>query len=42
MLAPLRTDPAIKAKLPQIEAAVAEGSLSPVLAVDEIVRLLGE
>jgi len=41
MLAPLRIDPALKAKLPQIEAAVAEGRLSPVLAADEVVRLLG-
>jgi len=41
LLAPLRTDPALKAKLPQLEAAVAEGRLSPVLAVDEIARLLG-
>ena len=41
LLAPLRTDPGLKAKLPQLEAAVAEGRLSPVLAVDEIARLLG-
>jgi LAO/AO transport system kinase len=41
MLAPLRTDPKVKAKLPQFEAAVAEGRLSPVLAVEEIVRLIG-
>jgi len=41
MLAPLRTDPKLKAKLPQLEAAVAEGRLSPVLAADEVVRLIG-
>ena len=41
MLAPLRADPKLKAKLPQIEAAVAEGRLSPVLAADEVVRLIG-
>ena len=41
MLAPLRTDPKLKAKLPQIEAAVAEGRLSPVLAADEVARLIG-
>jgi LAO/AO transport system kinase len=41
MLAPLRSHAAMKKKLPQIEAAVAEGRLSPVLAVDEIMRTLG-
>jgi len=41
LLAPLRTDPALKAKLPQIEAAVAEGRLSPVLAADDVMRLIG-
>jgi LAO/AO transport system kinase len=41
MLAPLRADPKLKAKLPQIEAAVAEGRLSPVLAADEVARLIG-
>jgi LAO/AO transport system kinase len=41
MLAPLRSDPALKAKLPRIEAAVAEGSLSPVLAVEDVMRLIG-
>jgi LAO/AO transport system kinase len=40
LLAPLRTDPGLKAKLPQIEAAVAAGRLSPVLAVDEIAGML--
>src|SRR5271168_3452645 len=37
----LSSDPKLKAKLPQIERAVAEGRLSPALAVDEIVGTLG-
>ena len=37
----LRTDAALRAKLPQIEAAVADGTLSPTLAVDEIAAVLG-
>jgi LAO/AO transport system kinase len=37
----LAADPKLKAKLPQIEAAVADGRLSPALAVDEIVAALG-
>jgi LAO/AO transport system kinase len=37
----LATDPALKAKLPQLERAVAEGTLSPALAVDDIVATLG-
>ncbi len=37
----LRTDAALRAKLPQIEAAVADGTLSPTLAVDEIAAALG-
>ena len=37
----LRTDAALRAKLPQIEAAVADGTLSPTLAVDEIATVLG-
>jgi LAO/AO transport system kinase len=36
----LASDPKLKAKLPHIEAAVAEGKLSPALAVDEIVTAL--
>ncbi|MPZ56964.1 MAG: methylmalonyl Co-A mutase-associated GTPase MeaB [Rhizobiales bacterium] len=40
LLAPLRTDTTLKAKLPQIETAVAEGRLTPVLAVDEIAAVL--
>jgi len=41
LLAPLRTSPALKAKLPKVEAAVAEGRLSPVLAADEVAAILG-
>jgi LAO/AO transport system kinase len=37
----LASDPKLKAKLPQIERSVAEGTLSPALAVDEIVETLG-
>ncbi len=36
----LRSDPSLRAKLPQIEAAVAEGRLSAALAVDEIAKAL--
>ncbi len=37
----LHTDPGLRARLPKIEAAVAEGRLSPTLAVDEIASALG-
>jgi LAO/AO transport system kinase len=37
----LAADPKLKAKLPQLERAVAEGTLSPALAVDDIVVTLG-
>ena len=37
----LRTDAALRAKLPQLEAAVADGTLSPTLAVEEIAAALG-
>jgi LAO/AO transport system kinase len=37
----LASDPKLKAKLPQLERAVAEGTLSPALAVDDIVETLG-
>jgi LAO/AO transport system kinase len=37
----LATDPKLKAKLPQLERAVADGTLSPALAVDDIVAALG-
>src|SRR5207244_6159519 len=36
LFARLKSDPALKARLPGIEAAVAEGRLSPALAVEEI------
>lgn len=37
----LRSDPGLKAKLPQLEKAVAAGKLSPMLAVEEIAQALG-
>jgi LAO/AO transport system kinase len=37
----LHTDAGLRTRLPQIEAAVAEGRLSPTLAVDEIAAALG-
>ena len=37
----LKSDPALKAKLPRIEAAVAAGRMSPAVAVDEIASALG-
>ena len=37
----LACDPKLKARLPQLERAVAEGTLSPALAVDDIVATLG-
>src|SRR5499427_8829437 len=36
----LATDPKLKTRLPQLEHAVADGTLSPALAVDEIVAIL--
>jgi len=36
LFARLRSDPAIKARLPRIEAAVAAGRMTPAVAVDEI------
>ncbi len=38
MFARLQSDPALKAKLPRIEAAVADGRMTPAMAVDEIAR----
>ena len=40
MFARLRSDPAVRGRLPQIEAAVSEGRLAATLAVDEIAKLL--
>ncbi len=41
LTARLRSDPAVRAKLRQAEAAVAAGKLAPTLAVEEIAALLG-
>jgi LAO/AO transport system kinase len=40
MFARLHSDPALKAKLPKLEAAVASGRLSPTTAVEEIAAVL--
>ena len=40
-LARLRTDPRVKARLPTLEAAVADGSLLAESAVEEIAALFG-
>ena len=40
LFAKLRADPGLGAKLPRIEAAVAEGRLSAMLAVEEIAMAL--
>ncbi len=37
----IAAEPKLKAKLPQIEAAVAAGALTPARAVDELVAALG-
>jgi len=37
----LKTDAKLKARVPAIEKAVAEGTLSPALAVEEIASALG-
>ena len=41
LLARLKSDPALRAKLPEIEAAVADGRLTPAIAVDQIAATLG-
>jgi len=41
LTARLRSDPAVRTKLRQAEAAVAAGKLTPTLAVEEIAKLLG-
>ena len=41
LTARLRSDPAVRGKVKQAEAAVAAGTLAPTLAVDEIAQLLG-
>jgi LAO/AO transport system kinase len=40
MFARLRSDAAVRARLPQIEAAVAEGKLAATLAVEQIAKML--
>jgi LAO/AO transport system kinase len=37
----LKSDPAIRARLPALEAAVAAGRLSPAVAAEEIAQALG-
>ncbi len=37
----LKSDPVLRAKLPRLEAAVAEGRMSPALAVEELAAALG-
>jgi LAO/AO transport system kinase len=37
----LRSDASVRARLPKLEAAVAEGTMSPAVAVEEIAALLG-
>jgi LAO/AO transport system kinase len=41
VFARLKADSGIKARLPRIETAVAEGRMSPAVAVDEIAAALG-
>ena len=41
LLAKLRSDPELKGRLPQIEKQVASGTLSPMLAVEEIAKEMG-
>ena len=41
LLSRLRSDAQVRAKLPALEAAVAEGRMSPAVAVDEIATLAG-
>jgi len=41
LIARLKSDPALKSRLPALEAAVAQGRLSPALAVEEIAAAMG-
>jgi LAO/AO transport system kinase len=41
MLARLKSDPALRQKLPRLEQAVAEGRIAPAIAVEELAVLLG-
>ena len=41
VMARLKSDPALRARLPKLEAAVAAGRTSPAVAVDELAKSLG-
>jgi LAO/AO transport system kinase len=41
ILSRLRSDPAVRAKLPRLESAVADGRMSAALAVEELAAALG-
>jgi LAO/AO transport system kinase len=41
VMARLKSDPALRARLPKLEAAVAAGRTSPAIAVDELAKSLG-
>lgn len=41
MMARLKSDPSLRARLPKLEAAVAEGRTSPAVAVEELAQSLG-
>ena len=41
MMARLRSEPAIRARVKKIEAEVAEGRVTPALAADQIAEMLG-
>jgi LAO/AO transport system kinase len=41
LLARLKSDPVLRAKLPRLEAAVAEGRMTPAVAVDQLAAALG-
>jgi LAO/AO transport system kinase len=41
MMARLRSEPAIRARVKKIEAEVAEGRVTPALAADRIAEMLG-
>jgi LAO/AO transport system kinase len=41
VLGRLKSDPALRARLPKLEAAVAAGRTSPAIAVDELAKSLG-
>jgi len=41
MMSRLKSDPSLRARLPKLEAAVAEGRTSPAVAVEELAKALG-